>query len=46
MRALSDGYLTEPKFEVPGYEVIDTLTARKTARAMNRQIGIRSKVQD
>lgn len=46
MRALSDGYLTEPKFEVPGYEVIDTLTARKTARAMNRQIGIRSKIED
>ncbi len=33
MRALSDGYLIEPKFESPVYDVIDTMTAKKAARS-------------
>jgi coenzyme F420 hydrogenase subunit beta len=33
MRALSDGYIIEPKFESPVYDVIDTMAAKKAARA-------------
>jgi coenzyme F420 hydrogenase subunit beta len=33
MRALSDGYIVEPKFESPVYNVIDTMAAKKAARA-------------
>ncbi len=33
MRALSDGYIVEPKFEAPVYNVIDTMAAKKAARA-------------
>jgi coenzyme F420 hydrogenase subunit beta len=33
MRALSDGYIVEPKFETPVYNVIDTMAAKKAARA-------------
>jgi coenzyme F420 hydrogenase subunit beta len=35
MRALSDGYLIEPKFESPVYDVIDTMTAKKATRSTN-----------
>lgn len=35
MRALSDGYIVEPKFEAPVYNVIDTMAAKKAARATN-----------
>ncbi len=35
MRALSDGYIVEPKFESPVYNVIDTMAAKKAARATN-----------
>lgn len=46
MRALSDGFIIEPKLEVPAYGIIDTMTAKKAAKAMEKQISIRSKIGD
>lgn len=36
MRALGDGYIIEPKLGSPVYDVIDTMAAKKAARAMDK----------
>jgi coenzyme F420 hydrogenase subunit beta len=43
MRALSDGYVIEPKQDAPVYNLIDNMSAKKASRAMDKQISIESK---